>query len=72
MTISYTITSSTGEETHQNIDITKGLEDIVKLGKEQNKWIFINGVQITPESLTKKDLLGENKIIMLTDMLLGG
>jgi len=70
-TTSYTVTSATGEDNFLNIPVDKALVDIIDLTTNQSKWLFINGAQKDSASLIKNDLLGD-KIIVLTDMLIGG
>lgn len=71
MTISYTITSSTGEDHHADVDVTKALADIQKTVEKESKWLFIDG-RHTDATTLSPDELAKGKVIMLTDVLMGG
>jgi hypothetical protein len=70
-TISYTVTSSTGEEHFADIPIATALTDIKNQINKNSKWLFIDRNQETVETVTEAKLAGGD-VIMLTDMLGGG
>lgn len=70
-TVSYTITSSTGEENFLDIPVKEALESIVDQAGIESKWVFIDGNHVDPESLTTEEL-DKGTVIILTDVLMGG
>jgi len=70
-TVSYTITSSTGEEHFSDVPVDKALTDIKEQINKNSKWLFVDQNQETVETITSEKLAG-GTVIMLTDMLGGG
>ena len=70
-TVSYTISSSTGEQHFEGVPVGVALEDIRHKVKEESKWFFLDGDHKTPSNLTEEDLL-KGTILILTDTLMGG
>ena len=69
--ISYTITSSTGEEHFSEVPVEKAMTDIKEHINKNSKWLFIDQNQETAETITETKL-ANGTVIMLTDMLGGG
>jgi len=69
--ISYTITSSTGEEHFSDVPVETALESIKELITKQSKWLYVDQDQETVETITAEKLAA-GEVIMLTDMLGGG
>jgi len=70
-TITYTVISSTGENTFFDVPVEKALLNIIDKIKNNSKWLFIDQNQETEETVTEEKLL-KGTIITLTDMLGGG
>lgn len=70
-TVSYTITSSTGEEHFADVPVEKALTDIKEQIVKNSKWLFIDQNQETAETVTEEKL-ANGTVITLTDMLGGG
>jgi len=69
-TVSYTITTSTGQDFVSNISAEKAHANIIELIKGQGKWLFVDGTHKT-ESVTL-DEIANAKDITVTDELMGG
>lgn len=70
-TISYTVISSTGEETFSDVPVDIAVDDIKGRINNNSKWLFVDQNQETADTVTSDKLLS-GSVITLTDMLGGG